>query len=204
MTTVDEARAALLRGRPVVLVTPPAPDQAGALWEVVGAAGDSPRGSPAVVIVCADEVAAAEWGAAAPTDRRVHVVTGLRRSERCLRDLPIDVLAGTVADLSALLARSALKLEAVSTIVVAWPELLVTTDQAAALDTLLGAAPDAHRVRAQLESRRPERLPGAACPARRDRGKRTDARWHSAPTDGARALCRRAPFPPRLAAAGRA
>jgi len=146
VTTVDEARAALQRGRPVVLVTPPAPDQAGALWTLVGAAGESSRGSPALVIVCADVVSAAEWGAAAPTDRRVHVVTGLRRSERCLRDLPIDVLAGTVADLSALLSRSALKLDAVSTIVVAWPELLVTTDQAAALDTLLGAAPEAHRV----------------------------------------------------------
>ena len=138
MTTVDEARAALERGRPVVLVTPPAPDQAGALWEL--------GVSPLTVIICADEVAAAEWASAAPADRRVHVVTGLRRSERCLREDPIDVVAGTVQDLSALVTRSALKLDAVSTIVVAWPELLVAGDQAEALDTLLGAAPGARRV----------------------------------------------------------
>jgi ATP-dependent RNA helicase DeaD len=48
--------------------------------------------------------------------------------------------------LSALVTRSALKLDAVSTIVIAWPELLVAGEQAAALDTLLGAAPDARRV----------------------------------------------------------
>lgn len=138
MTTVDEARAALQRGRPVVLVTPPAPDQAGVLWEL--------GVSPPTVIVCADEVAATEWASAVPPDRRVLVVTGLRRSERSLRDHPIDVLAGTVQDLSALVTRSALKLEAVATVVVAWPELLVAGDQAAALDTLLGAAPEAKRV----------------------------------------------------------
>ena len=145
MTTADEARAALERGRPVVLVTPPAPDQAGALWELV-TPGHGPAVCPPMVIVCADEVSAAEWAAGAPANRRMHVVTGLRRSERCLRDLPIDVLAGTVDDLSALVTRSALKLDAVSTIVVAWPELLVAGEQASALDTLLGAAPGARRV----------------------------------------------------------
>lgn len=137
MTTVAEARAALERGRPVVLVTPPAPDQAGALWELV---------TPPVLIVCADVVSATEWAAAAPSDRRVHVVTGLRRSERCLRDLPVDVIAGTLDDLSTLVTRSALKLDAISTIVIAWPELLVANEQAAALDTLLGAVPEARRV----------------------------------------------------------
>src|SRR5712671_4214941 len=64
VTTVDEARAALERGRPVVLVTPPAPDQAGALWELTR----EPRAGagPSVLIVCADEVAAADWAGAAP------------------------------------------------------------------------------------------------------------------------------------------
>jgi len=146
VTTVAEARAALERGRPVVLVTPPAPEQAGALWEVVDTPGPRAGVSPPVLIVCADEVSAAEWAAAAPAGLRVHVVTGLRRSERCLRDLRIDVLAGTVEGLSALVTRSALKLDAVSTIVVAWPELLVASEQAGALDTLLGAAPEARRV----------------------------------------------------------
>jgi hypothetical protein len=146
VTTVDEARAALERGPPLVVVTPPAPDQAGALWELVETPEHGPGVCPPMVIVCADEVAAGEWASAVPSDRRVHVVTGLRRSERSLRDLSIDVLAGTVDDLSALVTRSALKLDAVSTIVVAWPELLVTGEQAGALDTLLGAAPDARRV----------------------------------------------------------
>jgi DbpA-like RNA binding protein len=144
VTTVDEARAALERGRPVVLVTPPAPDQAEALWDLVGA--PSPGAGPSVVIVCADDVSATEWSAAAPSGLRVHVATGLRRTERCLRDSPADVLAGTVEELSALVTRSALKLDTVSTIVVAWPELLVASERASALDTLLGAAPDARRV----------------------------------------------------------
>jgi hypothetical protein len=146
VTTVDEARAALERGRPVVLVTPPAPDQAGALWDLVSAPGETPLGSPALVIICAGDGLPAEWAAAAPADRPLHAVTGLRRSERCLRELPIGALAGTVADLSALLSRSALKLDTVSTIVVAWPELLITTEQAGALDTLLSAAVNARRV----------------------------------------------------------
>src|SRR6185295_15616476 len=144
VTTVAEARAALERGRPVVLVTPPAPAQAGALWEVTAATGSG--GNPSMVIVCTDPVSAAEWASAAPADRRMHVVTGLRRSERSLRDLSIDVLAGTVDDLSALVTRSALKLDTISTIVVAWPELLVAGEQAAALDTLLGGATEAHRI----------------------------------------------------------
>jgi hypothetical protein len=32
--TLDEAKAALERGRHVVLVTPPEPEQAGAVWEL--------------------------------------------------------------------------------------------------------------------------------------------------------------------------
>jgi DbpA-like RNA binding protein len=159
VTTVVEARAALERGRPVVVVTPPAPDQAGALWELVEVPGrphgdgplspttaHGPAANLPLLIVCADAVSVTEWADAAPSDRRVHVVTGLRRSERCLRDLSIDVVAGTVDDLSALVARSALKLDTVSTIVVAWPEQLVASDEAGALDTLLGGAPDARRV----------------------------------------------------------
>ncbi len=150
MTTVAEARAALERGRPVVLVTPPAPDQAGALWELVETAGLTPGHrpgvNPPVLIVCADDVAAAEWATAAPSGWRVHVATGLRRTERCLRDSRLDVLAGTVEELSALVARSALKLDTVSTIVVAWPELLVSSEHAETLDTLLSAAPAARRI----------------------------------------------------------
>ena len=145
MTTVAEARAALERGRPVVLVTPPVADQAGALWDLLNAPGQRPAANPSLLIVCADEVSATEWVGAAVPDRRVHVVTGLRRSERCLRDLPIDVLAGTVDALSALVTRSALKLDAVSTIVIAWPELLVLTEQLRKLSVVDGLTGIANR-----------------------------------------------------------
>ena len=143
--TVDEGRAALERGRPVVLVIPPAPEQAGALWDLL-AAPPTPGPCPGVLLICADDVTAAEWAAAVPAGRRAHAVTGLRRTTRVLRDQPVDVLAGAVADLTALVTRSALKLDTLSTIVVAWPELLVTSEQAGALDTLVGAAPSARRI----------------------------------------------------------
>jgi len=45
-----------------------------------------------------------------------------------------------------LLERAALKLDAVASVVLAWPEALVEGDGAAALDTLLGEARDAHRI----------------------------------------------------------
>jgi hypothetical protein len=145
--TVDEGRAALERGRPVVLVIPPAPEQAGTLWELLDLAAPAPLpGVPSVVIVCADDVAAGQWAAAVPVSRRAHAVTGLRRTTRVLREQAIDVLAGDVADLTVLVTRSILKLDVVSTIVVAWPELLVTSEQAAPLDTLLGAAQGARRI----------------------------------------------------------
>jgi ATP-dependent RNA helicase DeaD len=146
VTTEQDARAALERGRPVIVVAPPAPEQAQALWEIMGPPVRGAVGAPPVLIVCADDTTAAQWASAAPADRRVHVVTGLRRAARCLRSEPIDVLAGTVSDLSALVGRSALKLDAVSTIVVAWPELLVAGEHAEVLETLLGGAPAARRI----------------------------------------------------------
>jgi ATP-dependent RNA helicase DeaD len=130
----------------VIVVAPPAPDQAEIVWDLVGTPERGPSGCPPVLIVCADDVTAAQWASAAPRGRCVHVVTGLRRAARCLRDDPIDVLTGTVEDLSALVSRSALKLDALSTIVVAWPEILVAGEQAELLETLLGAAAAARRI----------------------------------------------------------
>lgn len=142
---LDEGRAALERGRPVVLVTPPAPEQAGAVWELVGTTPGVGVG-PAVLIACCDAVSAAEWAAVAPAGLRVHAVSGLARSARILKEHPPEVLVGAVADLAALVARSALNCDAVATLAVAWPELLVAGEQAATLDTLLGAARDARRI----------------------------------------------------------
>jgi len=146
--TEADAKAALERGRPVVLVRPPAVEQARDLWDLLGppAPGRGPGVGPRVVVLCADDASAAEWAAAAPSDRPIHAVTGLARTSRVLKECPVDILAGAVKDLAALLQRAALKLDRVASVVVAWPEALVESDGAAALDTVLGEARDAHRI----------------------------------------------------------
>jgi DbpA RNA binding domain len=120
------------RSRHVVLVAPPAIEQAGAVWEHLG---------PNSVLVCGDYEQALQWADAAPPDRRAHAVTGLARAAALLKEGRVDLLCGAVADLAALVAQSALKLDAFDTIVLAWPEAFV-----AELDTLLTEAPDARRV----------------------------------------------------------
>jgi len=146
--TAADAKAALERGRPVVLVTPPAVEQVGNLWELVGPAtpGHGPGVSPHVLIVCADPATAAEWAAAAPAEMRAHAVTGLARSAQILAQGLVHVLTGEVNDLAALVQRSALKLEQVSAVVIAWPETLIAGDRAATLDTMLAELRDARRI----------------------------------------------------------
>jgi DbpA-like RNA binding protein len=148
--TVADTKAALERGRPVVLVRPPAVEQARDLWELLGplapGRGPPPGVGPRVLVLCADDACAAEWVAAAPTDARIHAVTGLARSARILTQHSVDILAGAVKDLAALIERAALKVAAVTSVVLAWPESLVGGDSAGALDTLLGEARDAHRI----------------------------------------------------------
>ena len=146
MTGVD-AKAALERGRGVVLVCPPAPERARQLWELLGSSpGRGPGVGPPVVIVCADDAAAAELPAVAPGGLRVHAVTGLARSARRLKEHTPQVLAGAVKDLAALVERAALKVDQVAALVLAWPEALVAGEHAAALDTLLGEAHEARRL----------------------------------------------------------
>jgi hypothetical protein len=98
VTGSSEARAALERGGRVVLVTPPAPEQAGMVWELIGTPepadeGPGPAalpghgpGVPAAVILTADRATALEWAAAAPPDRALHPVTGLDRTTRLLKE----------------------------------------------------------------------------------------------------------------------
>src|SRR5437588_2704860 len=147
VTGVD-AKAALERGRGVVLVGPPAPERAQQLWELVSPvpAGEGPGVGPLVLIICADDAAAAEWPAVAPAGLRVHAVTGLVRSASRLKRRPPQVLAGAVKDLAALVQRTALKLDHVASLVVAWPEALIAGEHAGALDTLLGEAREARRL----------------------------------------------------------
>ncbi|HYL54615.1 MAG TPA: DbpA RNA binding domain-containing protein [Gemmatimonadales bacterium] len=146
--TAADAKAALERGRPVVLVTPPAVEQVAKLWELLGPVtpGHGPGGSPGALIMCADQATAAEWAAAAPSQMRAHAVTGLARSAQILAQGLVHVLAGEVNDLAALVQRSALKLEPVSAVVIAWPETLIAGDRAATLDTLLAELRDARRI----------------------------------------------------------
>ena len=124
MNGVSEAAAALERGRPVLLVTPPAVEQAEAFWELL------PGGR--TIIVCSDHDSAAAWSDAAPAGLRIHALTGLDRSARLLKEAAVDILAGTPEDLQALAARSALKLDTVTTVVLAWPEWLLASDRLAA------------------------------------------------------------------------
>src|SRR5438034_1132280 len=88
--TEADAKAALERGRPVVLVRPPAVEQARDLWELLGplSPGHGPGVGPRVLVVCADDASAAEWVAVAPDDRSIHAVTGLGRLPRPLRRRP--------------------------------------------------------------------------------------------------------------------
>jgi DbpA-like RNA binding protein len=146
--TVADAKAALERGRPVVLVRPPAVEQAADLWGLISPAtpGHGPGVGLSVLIICADDASAAEWAAAAPAGWRVHAVSGLARTTRLLKDRPVDVLAGSVAHLAVLVQRAALKLDRVASVVVAWPETLVTHEHAPALDALLAEARDARRI----------------------------------------------------------
>jgi DbpA-like RNA binding protein len=99
-----------------------------------------------VLIICADPATAAEWAAAAPAEMRAHPVTGLARSAQVLAQSFVHVLAGEVNDLAALVQRSALKLEQVSTVVIAWPETIIAGDRAATLDTMLAELRDARRI----------------------------------------------------------
>jgi len=118
--------------RHVVLVTPPAVERAGKAWELM---------DPRAVIVCADHEQAVLWADAAPAELRAHAVTGLARTIALLKEGRVGLLAGSPADLGALVTRSALKLDTLETLVIAWPESF-----SGELDTLLGEAPEARRV----------------------------------------------------------
>ena len=120
------------RSRHVVMVCPPAVERAEKVWELI---------DRAAVVVCADYEQATAWADAAPPDYRAHCVTGLARTAALLKEGRVGVLVGSPADLAALVARSALKLDAIETVVIAWPESF-----AGELDTLLAEVPNARRV----------------------------------------------------------
>jgi DbpA-like RNA binding protein len=148
VTGVTDGQAALERGRAVMLVTPPAVEQAGAVWELLTPGHGPGVGipGPAAVIVCSDSAAAEEWADAAPETLRVHPVTAPGRTTRLIAAGAVDVLAGTAEDLQVLARTSALKLEAVTTVVLAWPEWLLATDRLGPLEHILAETRDARRI----------------------------------------------------------
>ena len=159
MTGLTEARAALDRGRSVIVVAPPAVEHAEAVWELLGfqASSAAPSGSAGAVVVCADAVAAEAWADGVPPlpERRVHPVTALGHTQRVLQSNPPEILAGAAKDLAALLQRSALKLGEVPYVVVAWPEAFIA-EHGEALDTLLAEAGAARRIILSWDPRRIE------------------------------------------------
>jgi ATP-dependent RNA helicase DeaD len=114
-------------------------EHAATLWELL------PDTGPASVIVCADAASAAEWADSAPETRPVHSVAGLARTQAVLKSRPPAILAGATKDLAQLVARSALKLDSIHTIVIAWPEGLAPEHEQL-LDQLLAEAKDSRRI----------------------------------------------------------
>ena len=97
-----------------------------------------------LVVLTADaETALAVVQAAAPDDEdgvpRVVPVTSARRAERLLRLRPAPAVAGTPAELAALVRSSALKLDRVRALVIAWADDLLGADDA--LDAVMAEVP---------------------------------------------------------------
>lgn len=140
MTAPVAATAVLERGRPVLIVCPPAPECAGALWPLL-------QGATPVLVITESPSAAAAWSAAVPQPLRFHAVTGLERTARLLtQGGGADVVAGCASDFAALLSKSALKVEGIGAVVLAWPESLISSPERTAAEGLLAELKDARRV----------------------------------------------------------
>jgi len=127
-----------------VLVTPPAPEQATLVWELLADPGGAAR--PVAVIVCPDRSIALDWATTAPPAQSVHAVSSLARTTRLLAGGGVQILAASLDDLTPLVASAAVKLAEVGTVVVAWPETPVAGPGREALDAVLAEAANAHRI----------------------------------------------------------
>jgi ATP-dependent RNA helicase DeaD len=121
-----EAAPTAARGHNLVAVTPPAP-----VYATPAAAGILSRpanGTRALVLVPAAQLN--EWGAlihrlAGGTNRRIQIARGTARAMRGLRSDALDVLVTAPDTALDLVTRSALRMDTVSSLMVAWPELLL-------------------------------------------------------------------------------
>lgn len=117
-----EAAPTAARGHNLVLVAPPSP--AHAVPALAGALSRLQEGRRGLLL--SSEAHLTEWGslaAAVGGERlRIQVARGTGRAARRLRDGEVDLLVLAPATALALLRRSALDLEAVATVFLAWPE----------------------------------------------------------------------------------
>jgi len=114
---------------------------------VIGAAVDRPAagGSPDVLVIAPtadDAMALAEARAAsAGGDARLMVpITGVARGRHLLSGGP-SVIVGAPAELVPLVREAALRLGGVTTMVLAWPEEILASDQLPALESLVAEVP---------------------------------------------------------------
>jgi DbpA RNA binding domain len=140
-----EAAPTAARGHNLIGVTPPAP-----VYATPGVAGALSRvGEGRRALLLSPPAQIDEWGdlvhrLAEGSELRIHVARGLSRAMRLLRSDAIDVLVATLDTASALLARSALKLDSVTTLFLFWPESWPDED---ALTPLMQDLPkDAQRI----------------------------------------------------------
>jgi hypothetical protein len=120
---VREATPTTARGHNLVLVAPPAPAYAaGALAGMLSGLGPEHGG----LLLC-PAVQLEDWGVlahalAGETDTRVHVAHGTARAMRRLRAGAVDLLVTTPETALALHTRSALQVEKLRSVLLAWPE----------------------------------------------------------------------------------
>ncbi|HET6779233.1 MAG TPA: DbpA RNA binding domain-containing protein [Gemmatimonadales bacterium] len=126
---VREAAPTAARGHNLVAVTPPIPSYASPA--LAGVLSRLDAGRRALVLVPAGQLE--EWGVlihrlARDTPIRVHVARGTARAMRQLRADALDVLVATADTALTLVGRSALQMDRIGSLVLAWPELMTGED----------------------------------------------------------------------------
>jgi ATP-dependent RNA helicase DeaD len=118
-----EATPTAARGHNLVVVTPPSP-----AYATPGLAGALSRvGAQARALLLGPAAQLDQWGRlvqrlTTETDLRFQVGRGIARSMRLLRANELDILITSLSVASALVARSALDLETIGSLIIAWPE----------------------------------------------------------------------------------
>jgi hypothetical protein len=127
--TARETAPTAARGHSLVAVTPPVP--AYAAPAVAGILSRLGHGRRAVLLVPPAQLE--EWGALVhglirDTALRAQVARGTARAMRQLRTDTLDVVVATAETTLTLIGRSALRMDMVDSLLLAWPELLLDED----------------------------------------------------------------------------